>query len=223
MQSTSSVNDIIRPTDLFSNWAAEGRDEKMARGHENSVFEMLEKVQPYLPSSFSFADIGCGNGWVCRLMKKDPRVTSCWGVDGAEKMIEKASRLESESGTDVLQQCDFFHSSFDIFQPPAKVDVVFSMEVLYYLEESQLKTFLSSLRKNFIVPGGLLMFGIDHFLENEACHGWATLNKTFMLLWSEEKWKQVVEEAGFEVIHHYRAGRGPSFESGTLAIIARSK
>jgi len=83
---------------------------------------------------------------------------------------------------------------------------------------------LAAVSRDWVVPGGLFVFGIDHFLENAACHGWAKLNNTPMLLWGEERWRLAVEAAGFEVLQAWRAAPGrPDMKEGTMAIIARNK
>ena len=58
--------DQIKATDLFSNWAKEGKDQRMANTHAPSVQEMLDHVLTSTTSPFSFIDAGCGNGWVVR-------------------------------------------------------------------------------------------------------------------------------------------------------------
>ena len=56
-----------KPTTVFSEWAAIGRDEPMAKGHEVAVNNMLEYALKN-KKNFSFIDAGCGNGWVVRLV-----------------------------------------------------------------------------------------------------------------------------------------------------------
>ena len=60
------MTDQIKATDLFSNWAKEGKDQRMANTHAPSVKEMLDHVLTAISSPFSFIDAGCGNGWVVR-------------------------------------------------------------------------------------------------------------------------------------------------------------
>ena len=69
---------------------------------------------------------------------------------------------------------------------------------------------------------------MDHFEENLECHDWAALNSTPMLLFSERKWKLMLETAGFEVLKQWRAGVRVDSEAnysgtaGTMAILARN-
>ena len=55
-------------TDVFSQWALAGKDEGMERGHAPSVAQMLDLVLPKCPDAFEAIDLGCGNGWVVRLL-----------------------------------------------------------------------------------------------------------------------------------------------------------
>ena len=70
------------PTAVFSEWAEIGRDERMAKGHEVAVNNMLEYALKD-KKKFSFIDAGCGNGWVVRLVKAHKGCVAAAGVDGA--------------------------------------------------------------------------------------------------------------------------------------------
>ena len=57
-------------TDVFNDWAHRGKDEGMERSTISAVREMLDLALGRVLSerdSFTFADLGCGNGWVVRL------------------------------------------------------------------------------------------------------------------------------------------------------------
>ena len=56
--------------DVFSQWALIGKDEGMERGHAASVQAMLELAIPKLNAGFSAIDLGCGNGWVTRMLSE---------------------------------------------------------------------------------------------------------------------------------------------------------
>ena len=69
-------------TDVFSQWALLGKDEGMERGHAASVKAMLEMALPLLKPNFSAIDLGCGNGWVTRMLT-DLGAGHSEGLDGA--------------------------------------------------------------------------------------------------------------------------------------------
>ncbi|MGB1792333.1 MAG: hypothetical protein ACPHMS_00475 [Candidatus Poseidoniaceae archaeon] len=88
-------------TDVFNDWAHRGKDEGMERGHGPAVREMLDLALGRVLSerdSFSFADLGCGNGWVVRLASQHDNCTKADGFDGAEHMIVKAKTIDSNNG-----------------------------------------------------------------------------------------------------------------------------
>ena len=50
--------------DFFDAWALNGRDLSMEKGHSKAVNKFLRSID--FTDSFSFLDVGCGNGWVVR-------------------------------------------------------------------------------------------------------------------------------------------------------------
>jgi SAM-dependent methyltransferase len=129
----STGRDVIAATELFSSWAVAGKDEKMASGHLSSVLEMLEEAKLFYPSDFKgpfrFLDIGCGNGWVTRMVGAFPGCTKAIGVDGATEMVSKAKRLLGELPADAqaILKCDFVESDLSSFEPTSPVDIALSM------------------------------------------------------------------------------------------------
>eukprot|EP01104_Vermistella_antarctica_P013125 TRINITY_DN3930_c0_g2_i1.p1 TRINITY_DN3930_c0_g2~~TRINITY_DN3930_c0_g2_i1.p1 ORF type:complete len:298 (+),score=23.05 TRINITY_DN3930_c0_g2_i1:53-946(+) len=219
---------MIAPTDLFSQWAVDGRDARMADGHRASVAAMLQAAAPHRPqTAHTLCDLGCGNGWVAREQALDTSVqlTHVLAIDGASEMVAKAQRLWQE---DVAEGCvteatvEFKVADLTKFTPAQRYDVVFSMEVLYYLQPTDLHSLLRRVCHEWLTPGGLLVFGVDHYTENESSHSWSALNKTHMTMWSEQEWREAVEGAGFTVLNAFRAAQGSEFESGTMAIVARA-
>ena len=218
-------------TTLFSEWAADGRDKRMADGHEMAVSEMLKVAEPYLPTKFfNFLDLGTGNGWVARRMAGHPRCKSSLGVDGADKMIENAIELEQIEKTGA----SFVTANLMEFQAKQAVDVIFSMEVLYYLQESEVEQLFKNI-STWLTPGGLFIWGIDHYEENELCHDWSSINGVHMLLWTENRWRKAMEAAGLHVIKGWRAANRPEYlnmpgasadyqgKAGTLAFLVRRR
>ena len=83
-------------TEVFNDWAHRGKDEGMERGHSPAVNEMLDVAFQRVNQgnqSFSFADLGCGNGWVVRLVGRHENCVQADGFDGAPHMIEKEKTL----------------------------------------------------------------------------------------------------------------------------------
>ena len=54
-------------TEVFGEWAQQGKDIGMQQGHASAVEDMINfaiKERKSLERNFSFLDLGCGNGWV---------------------------------------------------------------------------------------------------------------------------------------------------------------
>ena len=114
------------PTDVFGEWVELGRDEGMAMGHQQAVDHMLELALNNR-KLFSFIDAGCGNGWVVRQVAKLPQCVSAVGIDGAQQMIEKAKTIDSKN--------HYTLADLETWKPNSPVDIVHSMEVVYYLKD----------------------------------------------------------------------------------------
>ena len=113
------------PIELFSEWAKSGRDMVMQSGHKKSVENMLHFATKDL-KKFSFIDAGCGNGWVVRDVSKSVKCINATGVDGSLEMIMKAKGVDRNNS--------YFCRDLLDWKPRGKVDLVHSMEVLYYFK-----------------------------------------------------------------------------------------
>lgn len=201
-----------KPVEVFDEWAKIGKDEGMEKGHAAAVEEMLgvalaEVAQ--LGHSFRAVDAGCGNGWVVRQLSQMPFCKRATGIDGAVSMIEKARSTDPEG--------DYVHTDLLSWSPPNPVDLIHSMEVFYYLEDSAgLLEHIAS----WLSPGGYLIFGVDRYQENPESHDWDEQVGCYMALLSEAEWRAVVESAGLEVRRCWRAAPREDWP-GTLAILAQ--
>ena len=84
--------EIRKATDVFHDWALAGKDLGMEKGHSYAVNEMLNfifKEAAKMNKNFSAIDVGCGNGWVVRLIDNHELCDYAEGIDGAKAgMIE---------------------------------------------------------------------------------------------------------------------------------------
>jgi SAM-dependent methyltransferase len=172
-----TMSSTISATDLFSTWAVEGRDEKMAAGHGQAVYEICTKAQNLIEAEqFSFIDVGCGNGWAVEAQAMNSRISQSMGVDGAVEMIKKAKQkflekqelakstpIDSTIKAPYSIPTSYYHHDITTFIPPNKFDCAFSMEVMYYLSENQVAEFLKSIDTNYLTKNGLFVMGIDHY------------------------------------------------------------
>ena len=205
---------MIRPaTDVFSDWAATARDAGMQLHHAAAVEEMLAAVYAVLEAADGFAaiDAGCGNGWTVRRLRESRGCRAATGVDGSAGMIAKARALDPQG--------DYVLADLSIWSPPEPVDLVVSMEVIYYLEDPVV--LLRRIASSWLRPGGCAVFGIDHYVENEPSLGWPADLHVHMTTWTEARWQSALEEAGFMLVRAWRAAAKPG-EAGTLAMLAKT-
>ena len=200
----------LRPaTDLFSEWADVGRDEGMERGHAASVEVMLERLLDEWNRPFTAVDIGCGNGWVVRRLAAHQHCTGAIGVDGAPSMIAKAHAVDPEG--------NYVEAMLPDWKPDDAVDLVHTMECLYYLDDPL--GFLFTLHDDWMKPGGRLVIGVDHYRENPASHDWGPSLNVHMALLSIEEWTDGLEAAGFTDVVAEQVGAKEGW-SGTLVLTA---
>jgi len=197
-------------TDLFSEWADIGRDEGMEKGHTPSVNAMLEHLLEDRKTPFSAIDIGCGNGWVVRRLAAHPLCERVCGVDGAESMIEKAKRVDPEG--------EYIHAMLPDWRPDEPVDLLHTMEVLYYLDDP--RQFLTVLYEHWLKPGGRIVIGVDHYFENPSSHDWGPSLNVHMALLTIDEWKKGLENAGFIDVETIQVGAKEGW-NGTLVLTAR--
>ena len=195
------------PEIVFGEWAELGRDEGMAIGHQSSVYHMLSLALKGR-REFSFIDAGCGNGWVVRKVAENPECISVGGIDAAQQMIEKAKACDSKSSYVCANQ--------ERWSPNSSVDVVHSMEVVYYLNNPA--KFFQNVYKLWLRKNGMLIVGLDFYLENKTSHSWPDdCGISIMRLFSENEWVNMFTNAGFSNVVSSRFGAKKGW-AGTLII-----
>lgn len=192
----------------FNSWAHKNKDEGMEKNHAFSVSKMLELIPSRIMSTnFSFIDIGCGNGWVVKKIKNHKKCIKSVGVDGAQKMIQKAIKKDSESQ---YLQLDIENMDYkDIF------DIVFSMEVFYYFKDPD--KVLEYIYTYILKPGGCMLFGIDHYLENKSSLSWSKDLDLELQTFSMDEWISKFKKVGFSNIKKHQFGVKENW-AGTMVI-----
>jgi SAM-dependent methyltransferase len=199
--------------EVFSQWAAAGWDAEMARNHAPAVEEMLAAalVARGNAGPFTAVDAGCGNGWVVRRLRARAACRAVTGVDTSAGMIAKARSIDPEG--------DYRLADLLEWTPPEPVDLVHSMEVLYYLEDPV--ALLRRIRAEWLRPGGWAVFGVDYYAENPASLAWPAELGVRVTTWSEARWRAALLEAGFTDVRVWRAA-AVAGAPGTLAMLARA-
>ena len=196
--------------DVFSQWALIGKDEGMERGHAASVQAMLELAIPKLNGGFSAIDLGCGNGWVTRMLSELGAGHS-EGVDGSNEMITKATSKDSNHKYSLGLLPDW--------SPGRRFDLVHPMEFLYYLDDPA--GMISIIHDEWLEENGILVAGVDHYLEHEESLTWPEHVGVHMTTLSIDDWKSAMVNAGFKDVEIHQVAGKENFP-GTLVMMGRA-
>lgn len=192
---------VSRVRDVFEDWAQRGRGDGMAESHAPFVRPVLETLP--LPPDGAYLDIGCGNGYTVRWAAAAAPDGTATGIDVSPRMIALA-RERSAS----LPNTSFHVASFPDEHPvpAASCDVIYSMEVFYYLPDLG-----AGLREvvRLLVPGGTFACQVNYYGENPASHGWPEELGVEMTLLDAAGWRAAFERAGIEVTDQRRVRLAP--------------
>ena len=200
-------------TDVFGEWAEKGKDIGMEKGHALAVEDMISfatQERTNLKRNFSFLDLGCGNGWVVRMLENNQLCVRSVGIDGASQMIEKASEDTSKS--------EFLLENIDTYISPDKFDLIHSMEVLYYLENPALT--VKKIADSWLNEGGRLIAGVDLYYENQESHSWEDRVGTKMMMLKEAEWMEIFSSAGLQEVESWRSNQSQDW-AGTLVLTGK--
>ena len=200
-------------TEVFGEWAEKGKDIGMEKGHALAVEDMIsfateERIN--LKRNFSFLDLGCGNGWVVRMLENNQLCVRSVGIDGAKQMIEKAGEDTSKS--------EFLLENIDTYISPDKFDLIHSMEVLYYLENPALT--VKKIADSWLNEGGRLIAGVDLYYENQESHSWEDRVGTKMMMLKEAEWMEIFSSAGLQEVESWRSNQSQDW-AGTLVLTGK--
>lgn len=196
--------------DVFSQWALIGKDEGMERGHAASVQAMLELAIPKLNTGFSAIDLGCGNGWVTRMLS-ELGASHSEGVDGSNEMVNKATSRDSNHKYSLGLLPDW--------SPGRRFDLVHTMEFLYYLDDPA--GMISIIHDEWLEENGILVAGVDHYLEHEESLTWPEHVGVHMTTLSIDHWKSAMVNAGFKDVEIHQVAGKENFP-GTLVMLGRA-
>ena len=98
-------------------------------------------------------DLGCGFGWFCRWARQQG-AACVLGIDVSEKMLARARATTADPAITYTQA-----DMEDLELQPTSFDVVYSSLALHYVENLQR---LMSQTYCSLVPGGILVFSVEH-------------------------------------------------------------
>lgn len=192
-QDNKSVEAQVRAE--FNRWAEAGKGEEMEREHRRITEQMLAlmKVQP----ADNVLDLGCGAGWLCRILSAMVPEGRVVGMDIAEEMVRCARKNTVECGNVVI-------ISGGVDEIPWEDNFftrVISVESAYYWFDPA-----AGIREIFRVlrEGGSAWILINYYHDNPHCHEWGPLLLIPTKLLSAEEWAGFFRDAGFIDVEHRR-------------------
>jgi ubiquinone/menaquinone biosynthesis C-methylase UbiE len=179
----------------FNRWAEADRGEGMENDHLPIVLPMLAmmNIQP----DEQILDVGCGTGWLPRLLARRVTEGGVAGMDVSDEMIHRA-----EASSAGVPNVSFMMGSVEaIPQPDSRFSRVISVESAYYWPqpEAGLRDIHRVLR-----PGGSFWMLINYYRDNPYCHQWAQHYAIPTHLLSADEWAGLFRHAGFTGVSHRR-------------------
>ena len=189
--SDPAANDRLR--EEFNRWAAEGRGEHMEEDHLPITLPVLDRMA--LAPDDNVLDVGCGAGWLARLLAERVPEGRVVGVDVSDEMIRRARRrlADAENAMFVVGAADEIPWDANFFTH------AISIESAYYWPDPPrgLQEIARVLRE-----GGSVWILINYFRDNPHCHQWGPIFKTPAHLHSAEEWRAMLQDAGFIHVAH---------------------
>ena len=179
----------------FNRWAEAGRGEGMAEDHLPITLPVLELMN--LSTADSVLDLGCGAGWLLRLLAKRVTEGRVVGLDVSDEMIRHARR----NCAALPQVMAVTGAADEIPWEDAFFTKVISVESAYYWPSPA-----AGIREIFRVlrPGGSAWILINYYRDNPHCHQWGALLSVPTQLLSSEEWAELFRGAGFVDVSHRR-------------------
>ncbi len=178
---------VARLRQEFDRWAEDGRGEEMEAHHLPIVLPMLERMQ--LSERERWLDLGCGAGWLCRLLARRFPQSEFTGVDISEAMVERARGAAAG-----LANVQFLAGGAERIPAPAGAfSRVVSVESAYYWPEPERA--LEEIRR-VLEPGGTAWILINYYRDNPHAHRWSEhLPMPVRWLYAAE-WMRMLSAAG---------------------------
>jgi len=179
----------------FNRWAEAGRGDHMEEDHLPIVLPTLDLMN--LEPADRVLDIGCGTGWLPRLIAGKVPQGSVVGIDLSDEMIARARKASA----------NFTNLTFEVGGadripvPDSTFTKVISVESAYYWPDPA-----RGLREisRTLGPGGSAWILINYYGDNLYCHQWGAVFAIPTHLLAAEEWAQLFREAGLVGVAHQR-------------------
>jgi ubiquinone/menaquinone biosynthesis C-methylase UbiE len=174
----------------FNQWAVQGRGEEMENHHVSIAAQTIAQMS--LKPGDRVLDLGCGTGWVTRLLAQavDGGPGMAVGLDVSDEMIARAraASLSVENVLFAVAAADEIPWRDEYFES------ALSVESFYYYPDQE-----AVLRELYrvLVPGGRLFILINLYQENPYSLQWVEQLKVPVHARSEAEYEQMLRAQGF--------------------------
>ena len=177
--------------ELFNRWAADGRAERMERQHRWITEQAIARME--LGPSERILDIGCGEGWTCRLLSSHCPEAAIVGIDVSDEMIRLARRKSPEQGNALFTP----GSAEEIPWAEGYFTRVICVESAYYWHSVE-----AAIREIFRVTafGGRIYVVNSYHKENLHLHRLPEQLGVPLQLRSAVEWQELFEAFGFQKV-----------------------
>ena len=174
--------------DTFNLWVRSGMADGMERRHKRLAELMLARIE--LPPDARVLDLGCGDGWMARMLSNRLPEGAFVGIDISDEMIRKARAT-----------CSLLDNA--LFAPAPAEEIpwaedyfthVLSIESAYYWPEPRLA---ASEIFRVAAFGASFHVLINFYRENPYSAGWDEETGLSMHRMSADDWAGLFREAGF--------------------------
>jgi SAM-dependent methyltransferase len=179
----------------FNRWADAGKGESMAEEHWPIAKPTLELMQ--IAPDENVLDVGCGAGWLSRILAKGVPEGRVVGMDISDEMIHRARR----ASVDLANLVFIVGEVNDIPWEPNFFSRAISVESSYYWPDPA-----KGIREIYriLCEGGSAWILINYYRDNPHCHQWREKLAVPTHLLSADEWAAMFRHAGFSAVAHRR-------------------
>jgi SAM-dependent methyltransferase len=179
----------------FNRWAEAGRGEGMEEDHLPITLPVLDLMQ--IAPTDNVLDIGCGAGWLSRLLADRVPEGRVIGMDISDEMVRRARRAAADLGNVMF----VVGSAAEIPWDANFFTRAISVESAYYWPNpaAAMKEIFRVMRED-----GSAWILINYYRDNPHCHQWGSILTVPTHLLSAEEWAALLRGAGFAEVGHCR-------------------